>query len=550
MTDKAKTRLTAALVALLAALCFLPGIGRVPLFDRDETRFSEAAREMLVRHDYMVPYLNGEYRLHKPILIYWVMAGAYKVFGVNEFAARLGSALAGIGACVLVFYLARRMFGLRAGALAGVAMATTLMLTVEARAATVDSLQLLFVMLCFLQLWRIYTGERRWDAYVLLYGGIALGTLTKGPVVVGVVLLAVAAMALMDRSLALVRRLHLVIGLAAAMGVAAAWFFPANARAHGALVSEMLGNQMVGPAFGSSFEGHSGFFVYYLLLLPATFFPWTAALPLGVWRTWTAPDARRARTFLVAWAVAPFIMFSFLKTKLPHYTLPGYPALAIMVGFALDEAIRQRRAILAHWTGKLGFGLFALVALGAAASFCTYPYLFGLREHAMGFLALAVLAVTMVGLALFDLLRRRNGLFAADLAAGGTILVLTIWLGLLPTIAGMMQPGRMKAGLEEVLRPGDRVISVKYDEPSTVFYAGQILRSTAEQPVSFVRDWDAVTKELASTRRFVCITQAPRLDKMPEALRGELEEVGRVPALRLGSGKWVDFVFLRPKGTG
>jgi 4-amino-4-deoxy-L-arabinose transferase-like glycosyltransferase len=550
MTDRVKTRLTALLVAVVAALCVLPGIGRVPLFDRDETRFSEAAREMLVGRDYLVPHFNGEPRLHKPILIYWVMAGSYKVLGVNEFAARLGSALAAVGASVLVFYLARAMFGLLAGGLGGLAMATTLMLSVEGRAATVDSLQLLIVMLCFMQLWRIYQGERRWDAYVLLYGGIALGTLTKGPVVVGVVLLAVAGIALMDRSLALVKRLHLVPGLAASLVPPAIWFLAANHATHGAVWSELIGHQMLGPAFGETFEGHSGgsmFFLYYVVLLPATFFPWIAALPFGAWRTCRAPEARKARTFLVAWAVAPFIMFSFLKTKLPHYTLPGYPALAIMVGFGLAEAIRDRRAILAHWTGKLGFGLFALVVGGAAVAFCAYPYLFGLQEQGTHFISMAVLALAMAGFALFDLLRRRNGPFLADLAGGATILVLTIWLVVLPPLAGMMQPGAMKKGLSEVLRPGDQVLSLRYNEPSTVFYAGQLLHSTERTPVEFVHDWSDVQKELATTHRFVCIAQARDVEKMPAELQGELTEAGRVPAVRLGSGKRVEFVYLRPK---
>jgi 4-amino-4-deoxy-L-arabinose transferase-like glycosyltransferase len=545
MTDKRKVRLTALLVGVLAALCFLPGIGRVPLFDRDETRFGEAAREMIVKHDYVVPYFNDEYRLHKPILIYWIMGAAYNVFGVNEFAARLGSALAGVGVCLLVFWLARRMFGLFPAALAGVVMATNLMQIVEARAATVDSVQLLLVMVCFIQLWRIYTGERRWDAYVLLYGGIALGTLTKGPVVVGVVLLAVAGILLMDRSWDLLRRLHLIPGLIAAGLVVAAWFFPANARTHGAVVSELLGHQMMGPAFGETFEGHGGIFIYYFLLLPASFFPWIAVLPLAAWRCWTAPEARKTRTFLVAWAVAPFLMFSFLKTKLPHYTLPGYPALAIMVGFALEEAIRQRRAILSHWTGKVGFGLFALVGLGVAAAFCIYPYAFGLADYSgsfgVGFLALALLMLTMVVLALFDLLRARNGLFVADLAAGATILALVVWLGLLPALGAIMGPGQMKKGLAKALRPDDEVLSLRYNEPSVVFYAGR--------HVDLVRDWQQVAQELATTRKFVCIARSDMMETLPAELGQEVRVVGKVSVFRLGSGKREEFSLLRPKPT-
>jgi len=136
----------------------------------------------------------------------------------------------------------------------------------------------------------------------------------------------------------------------------------------------------------------------------------------------------------------------------------------------------------------------------------------------------------MMVLALLDLLRARNGLFVADLAVGATVLTLFVWLGLLPAIGAIIGPGQMKAGLANVLRPDDEVLSLKYTEPSVVFYAGR--------HVDLVRDWQQVEQKLATTRKFVCVVGTDRLkedEAEPAELRQELVEVGKVSVFRLGS---------------
>src|SRR5262245_55056411 len=128
------------IVAAVAALVMLTNLGGPRLWDRDEPRNAGCAREMLEHHDWVVPQFNGELRTHKPVLLYWCIMAAYLGLGVNEFAARLPSALCAIGSALCVYRIGRRLFGPQAGVWAGVALATSLMFVVAGRAATPDSL--------------------------------------------------------------------------------------------------------------------------------------------------------------------------------------------------------------------------------------------------------------------------------------------------------------------------------------------------------------------------------------------------------------------------
>jgi len=129
-----------ALVAAVAAFVMLTNLGGARLWDRDEPRNARCAQEMLQRHDWVVPTMNGELRTHKPVLLYWGIMSSYLLLGINEFAARLPSALCAIGSVICVYRMGRRLFGPQAGVWAGIALATSLMFVVAGRAATPDSL--------------------------------------------------------------------------------------------------------------------------------------------------------------------------------------------------------------------------------------------------------------------------------------------------------------------------------------------------------------------------------------------------------------------------
>src|SRR5204863_5670451 len=129
----------AALIGLLALTLNLAGNGRVSLWDRDEPRYAGCTREMRQSGDWIRPTFNAEPRYNKPVLIYWLMLAGTALGGDNPFGARLVSAMAGAGTCLLVWALGRRMFGRRVGLIAGLMAATAPILVVESKLATTDA---------------------------------------------------------------------------------------------------------------------------------------------------------------------------------------------------------------------------------------------------------------------------------------------------------------------------------------------------------------------------------------------------------------------------
>jgi len=129
----------------VGALILFTNLGVPRLWDRDEPRNAGCAAEMIARGDWVVPWFNDELRTHKPVLLYWLMMAAYSLFGVNEFSARFGSAMLGLGTIVWTYAIGSRLFHARIGLLAGIVLASTLMFDVAARAATPDSSLIFFV---------------------------------------------------------------------------------------------------------------------------------------------------------------------------------------------------------------------------------------------------------------------------------------------------------------------------------------------------------------------------------------------------------------------
>src|SRR5687768_1167165 len=169
MSSLAKQQLV---LILAAALVFFTNLGVPQLWDEDEPRNAACAREMLARGDWVVPTFNHELRTQQPVLVYWLIMAAYSVFGVNEFAARLPSALLAVGTTLVTFHLGRLLFCARVGLLAGLMMATCLMFGVAGRAATPDSCLIFFTSLSMLAfVWAVSRRHSAAGSNAIWHGG-------------------------------------------------------------------------------------------------------------------------------------------------------------------------------------------------------------------------------------------------------------------------------------------------------------------------------------------------------------------------------------------
>lgn len=342
---------TVALLFLGILALNLAGSWTLPLLDRDEPRFAEAAREMRERSDFVVPRFNGNYRFDKPPLIYWCQVACYAVFGETDGAARLPSALAGAATVVLIALWGRRMAGDSVGLWAAVMYGTGLQAMIHSKLALADPLMIFWVTAAYWAGWEILrpgANAARERAWLLFFVALGFGFLAKGPVA----WLPLATWFAGWRRRA--ERLEgaawkLPAGVLLMLGIVAAWGVPALYRTEGAFLRVGLGQHVVERSL-VAMEGHGGkHWLSYLLTLPLyfgtvflSFAPWSLRLP------WLIGRGRRNgldanQRYLSHGVLVIFVVFTLVRTKLPHYTLPAFPLLALWLASEWDKAGGPRR---------------------------------------------------------------------------------------------------------------------------------------------------------------------------------------------------------------
>lgn len=548
--DMAHRILAVGVGVLVMLTVWLYGAGhtRYGLFDVDEAIFTEATLEMrqnVVTHGvsgFAMPTYNGEPRYHKPPLIYWVQSATMSIFGESSLlAARLPSALGALGTIALLGWWVWRMTGNRRWALASSAvMAFNLSFLVVGRAATADGV-LNFASLA-LGLWVATmvlrpTPSWRWA----VTGGLAaLGMLAKGPIAwFPAILVGLAALVMRKDKLVVWRTLAPAQSFLVMFVMLVPWL-ALLAKHHGmGFFYEFIMVHNVGRYASGLTNTQSSNPLYYILVLLVGFFPWVLAVPAAItalvaplakkgwWETlqqvFTRPKEReRALLFLMlVWGVVYVLFFSFSKTKLAHYIVPAYPALAVLVGWfwavvwRVDSPfkLRQSHARWLRWVMGVMMGLGgvmvllfagifgALVPLFVAARENTLHGLAGWLQVVVGFpwplpdtLAMAVLRLPvaldrapfwiagLMLLAVFPTLlgvgiRRPEG---NPVLWGGTLafvwalcLALIVW-GVLPMIWGYTQaPLARLAALEARAPTGVGIIHLGMHKPSMMYLSGK-----------------------------------------------------------------------------
>ena len=359
-------------------LFHLAGIWSLPLVDRDEPRFAEASREMIERGDYVVPYFNNRYRFDKPPLTYWCQVASYHPFGENPFAARLPSALAAALTAVVIFGWGVRLRMARAGFWAAIIFTLCLQTFIHAKAAVADMWLVPFMTLAhwagyellrdrFGGTWRSVvvrpTGLRLW--WWLFYLALALAFLAKGPIgwmPLGTVIVAQSLRPVPQ----LARRFLFVRGTLLMLALVAFWGVPALVRTHGEFLTIGLGYHVVGRSFGTM-QGHGGNSIvtalvslpFYFLTVFVSFAPWSVKIPWLARRLWTKRDP--LDLYLIAGIAVIVVIFTIVKTKLPHYILPAFPLLTLLLARHWIEAGVGERML--RWWSSLTAAIMLAVAL-------------------------------------------------------------------------------------------------------------------------------------------------------------------------------------------
>lgn len=565
-------------LTVLCLVLYLPGLASLPPLDRDESRFIQATRQMLESGDYIRIQFQDEMRAKKPAGTYWLQAATVGALSHPASTAvwpyRLPSALAAWAAVLMTFAFGRTLIGERPALLAGVLLAGSLMLTLEAHQGKSDALLLACAVAAQGTLARFYVGAKAREA---AGGGGSCGTgsscssgscgtsgggsaaarsanalmmpgtaealafwlaqgaaiLIKGPVVPMISLLTLLTLWVADRHIRWFVAMKPLMGVAVTAAIAAPWFAAVSSATGGAFVGEAVKGDLLPKLLGAQ-ESHGGFPGLYLLLASAIFWPGSLLLWPAVAKLWSHRK-RLAYRVLLAWAVPTWVMFELIPTKLPHYVLPAFPALALMVAALASE----HAEVFRHRAARAWYAVWTLIGLALAVAMVVLPIKFG-----GGFDAATVPAA--IGIALATLLpavlawrgQVVTAILALALTAAATFPV--AFEGVAPTLDRLFL-SRGAARIVATVGSDGPVASAGYSEPSLVFLLGT--------KTCFV-DGAGAAAYLADNRRALVVVSDRELPAFVAATTQagiETEEFGRVDGLNYSRGKPTTLVVLGVK---
>ncbi|MDA1308110.1 MAG: glycosyltransferase family 39 protein [Proteobacteria bacterium] len=504
----------AALLILLCLTLYLPGLSVIPPLDRDEARFAQASKQMVETGDYVDIRFQETPRYKKPVGAYWLQAASAQILSPDDpsaiWAYRVPSVIAAIVAVLLTHALALLFLTEAAALLAAALLASSFLLTAEAHMAKTDALMLATVLAAQYGLARAYCGAAGPRTWLVFWLGIGFGLLIKGPVPPLIAGLTALSLVIADRRAGWLMHLRPLIGLPLALIIVMPWIVAVQLRSGGAFLQSSVGGDLLPKLFGAM-ESHGAWPGYYLLLIMLTFWPgsllvWPALA--GAWRTRTEPAVR----FLLAWLVPAWILFELVPTKLPHYVLPLYPALAILAAawvsrFATANApVLRKPASLPRGTGVFSV-LWLLAGLAIAGGAAALPVIAvepveaiegwmnnlstverlagqvfqALRLAPQAFLAAPMAALTAI-LASAMMLRRRPRAAAMCCILGAALFLPALAHLTAPALTRVFVSPRITAAVDRLGQEGRRdLLAVGFHEPSLVFLAGTQTNLTSPQ---------------------------------------------------------------------
>ena len=472
---------------LLGALClclYVPGQAAIPVLDRDEARFAQASRQMLETGDFLRIRFQDEARNNKPAGIYWLQAAAVAAVSTARSTAiwpyRLPSLLGAALAVLLTYGCGRALLGDARGAtIAAVLLAAALGTVAEAHIAKTDAALLAAVAagqgalgLAYL---RARAGSKAGPGVATAFWVAEIASIAlKGPIGPGLAAITAATLSFADRDARWLRGLRPLAGLVATVLVATPWLYAMQHATDGQFLAQSVGRDFWPKIIGAR-EAHGAPPLYYLALAFVTFWPgslFLAPAMVAGWRRRRQPATR----FLLAWVVPAWVLLELVPTKLPHYALPLYPALALLAAMSLTESAGPRWA---RWLSGVPW-LLATVALGAAL--IALPIRFGGGVAPAGIVGAGLLA----GLTATLLYRRlAPSATAALLAAMSLAFAVPAAQFVVPALDRLWLSRAAAALVARHPPTGKPLTVIGYNEPSFVFLLdGKVRAGVADTPVA------------------------------------------------------------------
>ena len=476
------------LLLLLSLSLFLPGLTALPPVDRDEARYIQATRQMLETGDLVQIRFQDEARNKKPVGIYWLQSALVGSLSSAEATAvwpyRLASVIGAVAAVLLTFLFGSVIFERRVALIGAGLLASTANLVYTAHIATTDAVQLACVVAAQGALGAAYLAQRRGEVLpkvtaAIFWVAIGLGMLVKGPIAPGLAAATAIPLMIADRRARWFLSLKPLWGVPLALLIVLPWLVLIEIQTGGAFLQESVGHDFLGKVAGGQ-EAHGAPPGYYLGFAPITFWPASLFLGAGIvwaWRSRRLPAAR----LLIAWIVPFWILLELVPTKLPHYVLPLYPALALLSAKALVALGEEGMADLRPWFRPVFPVLWAIVGLVLGVGLLVLPPVLGtllglpeaFNEPALSAGGIAAAAALVATWQVFIRDRLRLGPTSALVAILVGLLVLAPGLqGVVPRLDAFWLSRSAELLVSLQRKPGERVGSTGYAEASLVFLLG------------------------------------------------------------------------------
>lgn len=536
-------------LTLVALVFFLPGFFTIPAIDRDEARFAQATKQMVESGDFVDIRFQDDVRYKKPVGIYWLQSAVVETASklglpraqLRVWLYRVPSLIGAIGAVLLTYWTALAFVTRRGAALAALMLCSCVLLGAEARLAKTDAMLLLTVVAAMGAMARVYLSWQRgeepvhppWGSLAIFWTALAGGILIKGPLILMFVGLTIVALAILDRSAAWLWRLRPIWGLMWLLALVLPWFVAIFWRAGDAFFADSLGGDMLSKLAAQ--ESHGAPPGLYLLLFWVTFWPGAPLAGMAapaVWRARREPGAQ----YLLAWLIPSWIVFEAVLTKLPHYVLPLYPAIAILTIGALERRVLSRSWLIrgAAWWFVIPAGASVIAIVGAIK-----------LTHQPVFPAWPLLAVAMVfGLFawwLFEDSRAERSLLNALIAAA--LLAAGIYGVVLPSLTTLFPSAEVARALRNVVCVGPKAAAAGFHEPSLVFMTGtDTLLTDGSGAADFLGQGSCrfALVESRSERGFI---------QRAEAIGLRYNAPTRIEGYNISQGKAVSIAIFRSEGT-
>ncbi|NCO67282.1 MAG: hypothetical protein COY75_03490 [Nitrospirae bacterium CG_4_10_14_0_8_um_filter_41_23] len=481
------TRFLSPIIAITIFVSFFR-LGSVTLFDVDEAVFAEAAKEMVESGNWITPTYNGENRYDKPILFYWLIAASYKVFGINEFAARFPSAIASLLLVLLVFFFVRHFRGEKDAFYAAISLVLSIYFLAYSRAAVTDMAMTLFITISIFSFFLSLNKKRYYIYGFYLFS--ALACLTKG--LVGIVFpFSIAVIyVLTAEGLSGIKKVFSLKGIILFMIVAAPWYI-AEYIINGEDFIQQFFIKHHFKRYTGVISGHKGPVYYFIPVLIIGLFPWIAFLPAGIRNVFKEKD--RLNSFAFIWLASIFIFFSLSTTKLPNYLLPAIPAASILIASGMTAQNKK-------WRQYSNLFMAIISVLIGIIFLISKRYLSKIGIPDTDWTLLITAIMTVIAILSFYSIFAKKELYGFISVLVVAFLFLFIAKGL-PIANQYLQGTLYKYSLyaKERLHDDEKIITYRINNPSIVFYS--------EHKIINVRDKDELITFMKNSKHAIAITK-------------------------------------------